>query len=314
VAASRETRRWRAALIARLAAAVALCLCAALAQAEDRREILSWQGNERSYLLHLPDRAGGTALPLVVVLHGAGGNGADFAAETQFAAAETALKAILVFPDGVQAEPGRGTWDAHFCCGKALADRLDDIGFIGALIERIAAERKIDRTRVYATGMSNGGMMTYQLAAAHPDWFAAVAPVSATIGGTARSGASFLIDVPARPVSLMIIHGRRDQSIPYDGGVAPNASLPRIWKMSVADALSFWSAANGCPPAPQASEPVPGKLRRIAYAGCRDESEIVHWEIEDGGHYWPDSPFPGPGGQPRSAAAEILSFFAAHSR
>jgi polyhydroxybutyrate depolymerase len=162
--------------------------------------------------------------------------------------------------------------------------------------------------------MSNGGMMTYQLAAAHPDWFAAVAPVSATIGGTARSGASFLIDVPARPVSLMIMHGRNDRSIPYAGGVAPNASLPRIWKMSVADALSFWTAADGCPPAPQMSEPVRGKLRRIAFTGCREESEIVHWEIEDGEHAWPDPRFPGPGGKPQSAAAEILSFFAAHSR
>jgi polyhydroxybutyrate depolymerase len=293
--------------------AVAL-LMASPGQAEEQRGTVTWQGVERSYLLELPERFGGKLSPLVIALHGAGDNVTAFAAETQFAPAVHG--ALVVFPQGLEATPGRGSWNAQFCCGEAMTRRVDDIGFIGALIAELAARYPVDRSRVYATGMSNGGMLAYQLAAAHPEWLAAIAPVSATIGGSARNGRSFLVDAPQIPVPVLIMHGRKDQSIPFEGGVAPNAGPPRIWKMSVADALSFWRNADGCGVLPETAEPVPGKLRRTAYRDCRGGSEVVAWEIEDGGHNWPqeDVRFPAPGRPPRSAAAEILAFFAAHGR
>lgn len=300
----------------RCAAGAVLLVTVAIgaAQAEDRRGTLVFAGAERSYLLHVPPGAGGAPLPLVIALHGAGGNGADFAAETQFGAAADAAGMLAVFPDGIQSAPGRGSWNAHFCCGAAAAQGLDDIGFIGALIDTVASQQPVDRGRVYATGMSNGGMFAYQLAAAHPAWFAAIAPVSATIGGIARSGASFLIGVPARPVPVMIIHGRKDRYVLYDGGSSGALKFPNHWKMSVADAVSFWVAADACPAAPELSEADAGRLRRIAYGGCAEGSEIVLWEIADGDHSWPaDVAFPAAGGT-RTAAAEIVQFFAAHTR
>jgi polyhydroxybutyrate depolymerase len=296
------------------ALAVAMLALAPLAAvAADQRGSIAWQGAERSYLLHIPDGAA-PPLPLVIALHGAGGNGAAFAEETDFAAAATAAGMMVVFPDGSQTAPGRGSWNAHFCCGAAVTQRLDDVGLIGALIDRIDRDHPVDRSHVYATGMSNGGMFAYVLASSHPEWFAAIAPVSAAIGGTARSGASYLIDVPPRPVPVMMMHGRKDPYVLFDGGSSGSLNFANHWKLGVADALSFWVAADRCPPTPQVSTAAAGRLRRIAYGGCQEGSEVVLWEITDGEHNWPASiDWPASGGT-RSAAAEIVAFFAAHQR
>ena len=161
--------------------------------------------------------------------------------------------------------------------------------------------------------MSNGGMFAYQLAAMHPEWFAAIAPVSAAIGGTSRSGDSYMIRAPARPVPVMMIHGRKDSYVLFDGGSSPVLHFPNHWKTSVADALTFWAAVDGCAPVPKVSEPVPGKLSRTDFVDCRDGSAVMLWEIEQGEHEWPTIEFPSPEG-PITAAAAILDFFAEHRR
>src|SRR6185437_10995847 len=149
---------------------------------------LRWMSAERSYLLHVPANASGRRLPLVIALHGAGADAARFADETQFAAAADTRGMIVAFPNGTPGARGGRTFNAHFCCGEAVRQEVDDVGFIGAVIDDIARHYPLDRRRVYATGMSNGGMLAYVLAAAHPEWFAGIAPVSAAIGGMTRDG------------------------------------------------------------------------------------------------------------------------------
>lgn len=292
---------------------IVLSLLAFAARAEVVRGLLQWKGLERSYLLDVPAPLPATPMPLVIALHGAGGDGPSFAGETKLGAAARAAGMLAVFPSGVET-PGRGGgWNAHFCCGKAVTDNVDDIGFIGALIDALAAQYKIDRNRLYATGMSNGAMFAYQLAAARP-WFAAIAPVSGTIGGVSRSGAGFLIGIPPHPVPVMIVHGRKDPLVLYDGGSSPSLNFPNHWKMGVPDAVSFWVAADGCADTAESSEADGGKLKRVTYPACRDGSEVVLWEIAEGGHEWPSGvAFPAPGGGTRTAAAEIVAFFARHA-
>ncbi len=289
-----------------------LCILAPAALAAEGEETtLDWHGVERSYILYAPAGLSAPA-PLTLAFHGAGGNARDFAAETHLAEAALAQGMMVAFADGTERAPGTGkrVWNAHFCCGAAASD---DIGFVGAMIDRIAKDHPLDRKRVFATGMSNGGMFAYQLASAHPEWFAAIAPVSATIGGTMRDGQVYVIGVPKQPVSVEIIHGHKDGYVLFDGGASPNLKFPYRWNLSVADALSFWAAADNCPAAAQRDEPVPGELKRIAYRGCDGGSEIVMWEIVNGDHSWPGDIFPSASGT-RSAADEIVSFFAAHGR
>ena len=272
---------------------------------------IAWQGQTRSYLLRVPPGREG-ALPLVLALHGAGDTPADFAGETQLAKAGDAFGMMVAFASGM-ARNGRETFNAQLCCGDALTQQSDDIGFIGAVIEDVAAHHPLDRGRIYATGMSNGGMLVYQLAARHPEWFAAIAPVSATIGGMTRDGASYIIPVPHEPVSVMIIHGMRDGYVLYQGGASPHLRFPYRWRLGVADALSFWRFANGCSEDAAEGEPALGKLRSTVYSSCRNGVTVRLWAIEDGDHEWPGAIFPGKDGL-HSAATEILSFFDAHAR
>lgn len=220
---------------------------------------------------------------------------------------------MVAFPNGTGSAQGGGTFNAQICCGEAVTRQIDDIGFIGALIEDVSRQHPLDRNRVYATGMSNGGMLAYRLAAEHPGWFAAIAPVAGTIGGMTRSGKTYLIPMPDRPVSVMILHGMRDRLVLYDGGSSPVLNFPNHWKMSVGDAFSFWAAVDHCASPPGTTEVTPGVLRSIAYPVCAGNSIVRLWAIENGDHEWPGDIFPAETG-PRSAAAEILAFFAGVSR
>ena len=175
---------------------------------------LPWRGSSAPTCCTCPGttvKAGG--LPLAIALHGAGGSAADFAQETGFAAAGDAIGIMVAFPDGTVSANGRATFNAQICCGDAIARQIDDIGFVGAVIDDIARTHALDRGRVFATGMSNGGMLAHQLAALHPEWFAAIAPVSAAIGGMTRSGQTYLFPMPALPVPVLIIHGLKDRLV-----------------------------------------------------------------------------------------------------
>jgi polyhydroxybutyrate depolymerase len=298
-----------------LAVAAALLVPVLAASADDQRGTLTFAGAARSYILHVPPGAGPSPLPLVIALHGAGGDGASFAGETKFGVAADAAGMIVVFPDGALSSSERGTWNARFCCGPAATQDRDDVGFIGALIDALASQHAIDRKRVFATGMSNGGIFAYRLASLRPEWFGAIAAVSSAVAGVARDGKAYIFDPPAQPVPVMIIHGRQDELVLYDGGSSPSLKFPNHWKISVADSLSFWTAADSCPVEPKTGDFAAGRLSLIDYRGCKDGSEVMLWTIEDGDHSWPapDVAFPGPDG-PRSAAAEILAFFATHPR
>jgi len=292
----------------------ALLVAAAGARADERID-LPYQGETRDYLLHVPPNAGDGPLALVIALHGASGSAPGFAGETRFAEASDKFGMLVAFPDGSEGgNPRRRTFNAQICCGDAVTRQVDDVGFVGAVIEDVARHHPVDRARVYATGMSNGGMLTYQLAAMHPDWFAAVAPVAAAIGGMTRAGKTYIIPMPAMPVPVMIIHGTKDLYVPYAGGSSPVLKFPNIWKMSVDDALSFWAASDGCAGKPAIAYAAKN-LKREAYADCKEGSEVVLWEILGGDHNWPGDIFPASGGGKTISASEaILAFFATHRR
>jgi polyhydroxybutyrate depolymerase len=102
------------------------------------------------------------------------------------------------------------TWNTGTCCGYAQRSHVDDVAFIRALLDSLERTYRIDRRRVYATGLSNGGMMSYLVACALSDRFAAVAPVSGELS---------MDCAPTIPVSVLIIHGTADENLPYNGGI-----------------------------------------------------------------------------------------------
>src|SRR5690348_6350105 len=157
---------------------VLVVLGVADARAADVEYKLIFGGRERSYSLHVPPEAVGKRdLPLVVVLHGGGGSGAAAAKQSGFDAEADRQGFVVAYPDGTRriaaGRPGFYTWNAGDCCGPAMEQHVDDVGFIRAMVAAIAAVQPIDKKRVYATGISNGGMMAYRLACDASSIFAA---------------------------------------------------------------------------------------------------------------------------------------------
>jgi polyhydroxybutyrate depolymerase len=168
------------------------------------------------------------------------------------------------------------TWNATTCCGYAMQHRIDEVAFVRAVLDDLEANFQVDRARVYATGISNGGMMAYLSACALADRFAAIAVVAGELT-TADCR-------PTRPVSVIVIHGTADQNLPYDGGVGAKA-LARHAVRSVRFAVDFWRLHDGCRDAAVSERA--GTVMRERYAPCASGSEVELITVEGGGHSWP---------------------------
>lgn len=172
-------------------------------------------GRERSAIVHLPAGAAASGgLPVVLNFHGGGGHGASQKAYALMDALADREKFIALYPNGSGRLSGRLlTWNAGSCCGYSVLNRIDDVGFVRALVDQLADKFPVNRRRVYATGLSNGGMMAHRLAAEASDVIAAVAPVA---------GGMVLPTIKSsRAVPVMHIHSVDDPRALYAGGLGP---------------------------------------------------------------------------------------------
>lgn len=276
------------------------------------RHVLAYGGVERGYLLRLPSGTPvGARLPLVLVLHGGGGNAANAERMTGFTDKAMRESFIVVYPEGSGRLKGRLlTWNAGHCCGYAMDRKVDDVGFIATLIDRLVAEYPVDPDRVFVTGMSNGGMMTHRLGIELADRVAAIAPVVATLFGNER--------VPSRPVSALMINGLLDQSVPHLGGV-PGGRFPGAWDgmatRPALDQVDFWAAADGCEtPCPRRDS---GPASQWLCA-CPAGSGVELYLVKDNGHAWPGGERGSWRGDKPSTALNatdlIWAFFHSHGR
>lgn len=277
------------------------------------RQTLEHGGLDRSWTLRVPARVGRSdaPAPLVIVLHGGGGNAENAERMTGFTRKAEREGFIVAYPDGT----ARGrvpllTWNAGHCCGYAMEQRVDDVGFIRALIERLQATHRIDPNRVYVTGMSNGAMMAHRLGIELSDRIAAIAPVvGAVFGDEAR---------PRSPVSAIMINGMLDESVPYHGGPSGGAGA-RSWDGSPArpamEQAAFWAAANGCRATREDSDR--GRYLLARYE-CPSPLGVALYSVKDNGHAWPGGQKGTRRGDPPSTAIDatdvIWEFFAAHPK
>lgn len=194
---------------------------------------LRWDGDMRTYRVFVPSTySPGTPAPLVVGLHGGSGSGRQFETDNGLNGALRDRGMLGVFPDGVPG-PLRGvrTWNAGNCCAYAQAADVDDVGFIGALVERMERRYDIDPARIDAVGHSNGAMLSHRLGCDLPGVFAAIAAVEGAIDDTHSCQ-------PGRGLNVLVIHGLRDRNVPYRGGVGEGYS--GVDYASVADAVERW--------------------------------------------------------------------------
>ncbi|UJR84625.1 alpha/beta hydrolase family esterase [Sandaracinus amylolyticus] len=268
---------------------------------------LMHDGITRAFRVHVPAAHDGTApLPLVLVLHGGGGSGRQIENGSGMSAIADREGFIAVYPDGT----GRiRTWNGGGCCGSAVSESVDDVGFFAALLDHLEGSLCVDPARVYATGMSNGGIMSHRLACELADRLAAIAPVAGTDMTTACT--------PSRPVAVMQVHGSADGHVPWDGGMGCGpAGVPFT---SVPETIARWQSRDGCGASlTRFFEEGDGHCERSA--DCTG-AEVALCTIEGGGHSWPGGApapdvveCPGDGAQSTTfhASEAIWRFFADH--
>jgi polyhydroxybutyrate depolymerase len=234
---------------------------------------------KRTYIVHLPAQyKEGQSYPLVFVLHGGTAN-----AENAIRMSQMSLKAdkegfIVVYPNGTgKFEDKLLQWNDGSQRSGHEENTADDIAFFRQLISRLEKEHDIDPKRIYATGISNGGIMTYRLGCELSDVLAAIAPVAGAL--------NYDKSAPTSPLSLIIFHGTADEYVPYNGGIGKAAGGKQRIDKSVAYAVDYWVKHNGCNPVPKKEKS--GSIIKESYSGGKANTEVVPYTIKGGGHSWP---------------------------
>jgi polyhydroxybutyrate depolymerase len=259
---------------------------------------LSFGHRARSYLLHVPPAAAtGKPLPLVLNLAGATQNGLLEELQTGMDSNADENGYLVAYPNGTRistvltpdpvAKQAQYGFNAGECCGLPVTKKVNDVGFLLKVISDIAARTPTNLRRVYVTGISNGGMMAYAMAAEASDHIAAIASVSGQV--------EIPTIHPTRSVPTMEFHSVDDPIALYKG--TPNKNRKLV--LSVQEGINQWVKADGCRPTPHVDKTIVGTgaisegetATLITYTHCRSGAEVALWRFTGSGHVWPGATF-----------------------
>ena len=279
----------------------------------------------RTFHIHIPSLYNGSEqMPLVIVLHGRGGTGKTMVIVTRKGFDNLADRDgfIVVYPDGIELNWNDGRMDEE-ANDRAHRENIDDIGFISALIDYMIKNYSIDPKRVYVTGISNGGIMSYRLACELSHKITAIAPVDGNIPHLLVYEC-----YPTMHVSVLAINNVNDPMVPFYGGNIYSSirrlNLGKV--LSVDESISFWVSRNQCTALPVVTEepdtdPKDGtRVTRKEYKNSTDGTEVILYSIDGGGHTWPGgfqylpAFIVGKTSRDIDASQVIWSFFKRHSR
>lgn len=242
------------------------------------------KGYARQYKVHVPPSYDpNVPAPLVFCFHGLMQNAVMFCVDGA-GMVEKSDEAgfLLVMPNGYQ-----NSWNGGTCCGAASTEQLDDVALTRAILDEVGTHLNVDLNRVYSTGLSNGGYMSYRLACEAADIITAVAPGAAAIGkndigGGTNPASDFTTCEPSQPVSVLDLHGTADGLVAYS---LQQPSLDHI------------AALNGCAlTTSPATQPVSaGDTTCVSYNDCADSSVVTGCTVQGGGHVWFGDPGCGTG-------------------
>lgn len=265
-------------------------------------------GLERIYHVFVP--AGYDAdmpAPLVLALHGAGGNSFEMATLSGFSVLGGQTGTLVVFPDAVD-----DFWRYVEGISEPDYEEVDDVSFISAVLDAVATDYNVDETRLYVVGWSNGGMMAERLRCSMADRFAAVATVGATMSYQLAQ-----LCLGADPIPTMSIIGTQDENFPQGGTAEVNNGV-LISLFSHAQTLRFLATLNGCDASGTAANVgVEGSQYEVALQmpdNCPSDAPVLMYSIIGAGHEWPTQVVVG---LPDNSAGNILlavwDFFALYA-
>lgn len=239
----------------------------------------------RTFRVHVPPSyRADRAMAIVLAFHGGGGSGKQMEESSLLDVQADREGFVVVYPDGTGV---LGTWNGGLCCGRAVEENVDDTAFVKAILDHLEGALCADTRRIFATGMSNGGILSHRLACELSSRLAAIAPVAGTIGVADCK--------PTRPIPVMHVHGTLDGHVPVGGGTGCGPSGASY--ISVPDTMDGWRNRNKCAVTTMAYDAM-GDGTCLAYTGCA--ASTVLCTIEGGGHSWP-------GGAPKTGVSDCPS-------
>jgi polyhydroxybutyrate depolymerase len=252
---------------------------------ESRCVNLKLAGRTRTYRVYVPPKAPKLPVPLLIVLHDSGGSGSAMEGMSlgRFNRIAEHRGIIVAYPDAIARSWNDGPLDRT----QAAEESSDDVGFLRAMMQDIAHRFPLNPKRIYAAGISNGGLMVYRLACDAPDWIAAVAPVAANMTDQLASQCR-----PARVMPIAAFGGTDDPIMPWIGGEVNAQWNRRGAVLSAQESFEHWMKLGDCAlpitHSPRNKNEADGTtvVRHVARE-CKDGAEIRLYEILGGGHTWP---------------------------
>jgi polyhydroxybutyrate depolymerase len=282
-----------AASFQRLAACIALVATTAAHATDYGVRTLARPEGERRYLVLDPGTADTSVKrPVVILLHGHGEEAAAVLGRASFggytprdwATLAEREHLLLIAPEGAKGSDGKVAWND--CRGDATTNATtDDVGFIGALIDKAVADLEVDPHRVYVFGFSNGGGMAYRLGIELAPRLAAIGVQSALMPARSRCAA------PTRPVSVFVLHGTGDPIAPYGGGEVGNwLTRGRGSGLGAEATVAAWRQVDGLSGAPATFRfphlrtDDPTTATRMVWGGDPSGVQVEFLRIDGGGH------------------------------
>lgn len=258
-------------------------------------ETILHDGLTREYILYIPASYNpATPSPLVLSFHGYTSNAQSNFNYTQFNSIADTAGFILIHPQGTLLA-GKTHWNVG---GWTLSSTVDDVGFVSALLDSISNTYNIDQDRIYSTGMSNGGYMSFLLSCQLSNRIAAIASVTGSMTPQTYNSCN-----PLHPTPILQIHGTADGTVPYSGNP--------IWTKSIDDVLQYWVNYNNCNSSPTLTS-VPNTntsdgstVDHIVYSAGDNCVSTEHFKVYNGDHDWPGSW----GNMDINASTEVWKFF-----
>jgi polyhydroxybutyrate depolymerase len=259
-------------------------------------------GRLRTAGIHLPPQYDGrTPLPVVMYFHGYLSTSLLDRFLNRLGAASDEHGFILVEPSGIDM-----SWNGGECCGVAWGPTPpDDVQFAREVLDEVEASYCVDKSKLFVTGMSNGGFMAQRVACVLSDRIAGVATVAGQLGIPHAEC------VPARKIPFIEFHGTDDSLVPYEGGRPLDLEIGLDFP-STAETMAFWRTHNGCSETTSVTY-TNAEVTCVEWAGCDPAAPTQLCTIEGGGHNWPGGPAlgiaPGRGTMAIDASQHIAEFF-----
>jgi polyhydroxybutyrate depolymerase len=248
---------------------------------EQKTVSITVDGLMRNFVIYLPTGANNAGkMPMIFSIHGGGGTPNDMIALADFKKIAERDKVVIVYPEGVQKNWNDGRPTTPNQLG------INDVTFFNQMCDYMVANHAVENTKIYATGISNGGFMSSRLACELGNRIAAIAVDAATMEQTTVATNCN----PTRTIPAIYIHGTHDPLVPLTGGVMTAGAGGTI--LSHAQVIDKWVTLNGCNATPIVTD-LPDisadgtTIKERRYTGGRNGSEVVSYVILNGGHTWP---------------------------